>query len=340
MADTHSPTLVSKSNEVNSITNQIFVGITDGTDALAVNADGSINVTVTGGASNSQFPEDSAHVSGDIGTEMLAVRRDTPISDVDADGDYATINVDANGRLYTQIHDGGNSITVDAVDLDIRDLSHTQDSVRIGDGTDLANVTAAGELNVLATAQPGVDIGDVTVNNAAGAGAVNIQDGGNSITVDGAVTVSATDLDIRDLTLAQDAVKVSGNGSANSLTNPIFVQSVNAIITGEVADYNTAAAVAAGASSNHDYTVVTAFKLKSIEAANSGGMKIEVQVGPIASLVTKAVQFIPLAGGNSTIHFDPPIEVPTTGTGTVRVIRTNRNFVAVDVYSTIIGIDA
>lgn len=33
--------------------------------------------------------------------------------------------------------------------------------------------------------QPGVDIGDVTVNNAAGASAVNIQDGGNSLTVDG-----------------------------------------------------------------------------------------------------------------------------------------------------------
>lgn len=33
--------------------------------------------------------------------------------------------------------------------------------------------------------QPGVDIGDVTINNAAGAAAVNIQDGGNSITVDG-----------------------------------------------------------------------------------------------------------------------------------------------------------
>lgn len=35
--------------------------------------------------------------------------------------------------------------------------------------------------------QPGVDIGDVTVNNAAGGAAVNIQDGGNIITVDGAV---------------------------------------------------------------------------------------------------------------------------------------------------------
>ena len=38
--------------------------------------------------------------------------------------------------------------------------------------------------------QPGVDIGDVTVNNAAGAAAVNIQDGGNSLTVDGTVTAN------------------------------------------------------------------------------------------------------------------------------------------------------
>ena len=39
--------------------------------------------------------------------------------------------------------------------------------------------------------QPGVDIGDVTINNASGASAVNIQDGGNSITIDGSVTANA-----------------------------------------------------------------------------------------------------------------------------------------------------
>ena len=87
------------------------------------------------------------------------------------------------------IADGGGAVTVDALDLDIRNLTHASDSVRVGDGTDLALVTAAGELNVLATAQPGVDIGDVTVNNAAGASAVNIQDGGNIITVDGTVNI-------------------------------------------------------------------------------------------------------------------------------------------------------
>lgn len=36
----------------------------------------------------------------------------------------------------------------------------------------------------------GTDIGDVTINNAAGASAVNIQDGGNTITVDGTVTAN------------------------------------------------------------------------------------------------------------------------------------------------------
>lgn len=40
--------------------------------------------------------------------------------------------------------------------------------------------------------QPGVDIGDVTINNGAGAAAVNIQDGGNSITVDGSISVTGT----------------------------------------------------------------------------------------------------------------------------------------------------
>jgi len=54
-------------------------------------------------------------------------------------------------------------------------------------------VTNTGTFAVQSTnqANSGVDIGDVTVNNAAGASAVNIQDGGNSITVDGMVAVSA-----------------------------------------------------------------------------------------------------------------------------------------------------
>ncbi len=83
------------------------------------------------------------------------------------------------------VDDNGGSLTVDAPVA-------TPVNVQVGDGTDTALVTAAGELNVISTAQPGVDIGDVTINNGAGAAAVNIQDGGNTITVDGTVGVSGT----------------------------------------------------------------------------------------------------------------------------------------------------
>ena len=62
------------------------------------------------------------------------------------------------------------------------------------------NVTNAGTFAVQAAqsgtwvlgANSGVDIGDVTINNASGASAVNIQDGGNSITVDGTVGISGS----------------------------------------------------------------------------------------------------------------------------------------------------
>lgn len=47
------------------------------------------------------------------------------------------------------IEDGGGSITVDAVDLDIRDLSDATDSVAIGDGTNSLSVNADGSINVV-----------------------------------------------------------------------------------------------------------------------------------------------------------------------------------------------
>lgn len=47
--------------------------------------------------------EDSAHTTGDQGIQTLAVRNDTLASLVDTDGDYAPLQVDANGALYTNI---------------------------------------------------------------------------------------------------------------------------------------------------------------------------------------------------------------------------------------------
>lgn len=65
--------------------------------------------------------------------------------------------------------------------------------------------------------QPGVDIGDVTVNNAAGVAAVNVQDGGNSLTVDGTVTVT-------DGAGALNVIVDSGTLTAvTSITNAVTV---------------------------------------------------------------------------------------------------------------------
>lgn len=77
-------------------------------------------------------------------------------------------------------------------------------------------VNPSGALSVDASgstlaANSGVDIGDVTINNAAGGSAVNIQDGGNSITVDGTVAVSGTvtTKETRSATPTQTSVSVT-----------------------------------------------------------------------------------------------------------------------------------
>jgi len=58
---------------------------------------------------------------------------------------------------------------------------------------------------------------NITVQNGAGAAAVNIQDGGNSITVD------AIDLDIRDLDCATDSVSICSDGTPVGTANPLPV---------------------------------------------------------------------------------------------------------------------
>ncbi len=74
-------------------------------------------------------------------------------------------------------------------------------------------VTNAGIFAVQSTnqANSGVDIGDVTINNAAGASAVNIQDGGNTITVDGTVSITANS--------AVNVAQVGGNAAASTGVN-------------------------------------------------------------------------------------------------------------------------
>ncbi len=119
---------------------------------------GRLDVNV--GASLLAQVEDAVHGTGDTGVMSLAVRNDAGGA-LAADGAYIPLITDSAGRLrvVTQGGAGGTSAVDDSM------------------GTLGAN--------------PGVDIGDVTVNNAGAGAAVNIQDGGNIITVDGTVVANA-----------------------------------------------------------------------------------------------------------------------------------------------------
>lgn len=201
-------------------TDSIKVG--DGTDFLAISAAGAAQVEVTNSVTVSATNldiRDLVHTQDSIrigdGTDLLLI----------------TAAGEALVSLTTALPAGSNNIgDVDVLTQPAR--SHTTDSMRIGDGADLVNVTASNQLEVAVTASlpagtnaigklsanSGVDIGDVTIDNGAGAGAVNIQDGGNSITVDG--TVSPTYLDVVDLIdgtfglLDASSTNINGNAGA------------------------------------------------------------------------------------------------------------------------------
>ena len=141
---------------------------------------------------------------------------------------------------------------------------------------------------------------------------------------------------VRTITKASDSIQISKDTAVNSSTNPIYVAMTTEVVSAtEIHDYDTS--VDTG---QNDYTVTgTTFLLRSVIFAASGGMKATIQTGPVGTLVTKAVGFIPHQGGTFQMEFNPPIEVPVTSTGTVRVIMTNREGSAQSLYSTIIGND-
>lgn len=326
MADGHFPQLVSANRDANTDTNPIFVQLSDGAAPITLSFDGSNNLNVA--LANLEKLEDAAHVSGDAGIQVLAVRQDAAATLVDADGDYSPLSVTSTGDLR---------VTLDGESLNVMVANKVDDS---------PFAIATDEVGVIAgladeTAPDSVDEGDI--------GALRMTLDRKLLTrVVGANDTDRWDVDasghgqVDIAAISVTALPISADSSANSISNPIFVQEVasEAVSSTEIHDFNTTASVAGDTTDNHDYTVTgSTFLLKSVCGSFSGGGKVEVQVGPLASLTTVAVAFIPKEGGKEQIIFDPPVEVPVTGTGTVRVIRTNRQGQAQDVYSTIMGND-
>ena len=112
----------------------------------------------------------------------------------------------------------------DAVDFDIRDLSHVSDSVKIGDGTEFLEINADGSINI--TDNGGsltVDAVDLDIRDlSASQDNVAISDGTDTLAIngDGSINsvVSATDLDIRDLSHTQDSIQLGDGSVLNTIT--------------------------------------------------------------------------------------------------------------------------
>jgi hypothetical protein len=285
---------------------------------LTVNTDGSVNVTDNGGS----LTVDTDNGPLEVEATDFDIRNLT----------FAQDKVDVSGSDVTA--------TVTATDLDIRDLVFATDKVDVS-GSDVTATVTATDLDIrdLAFATDKVDVSGSTVAlDAATLAALE------TITVEQGTSpwvVSSTDLDIRDLTHVSDSIKV-GDGTDFLAVNSDG--SINVVVQEdvgtEVVDYDTAAAVASGATSNHDQLFTNGGRLYSVLATASEKLKIEVQIETGAA--TGVFQTV-VVGFNSTAT--PDIErtlakyalIPVGAR--VRVIRTNRGNVAQDVYSTIIGIE-
>jgi hypothetical protein len=301
----------------------VVVKIADATtpsQQLTVNPDGSVNVTDNGGSLTVDAVDldirdlDSATDSVEVlqaTHDNLNVNANIQVGDADV----------ANGNPVP-VSDAGGSLTVDAVDLDIRDLVFATDKVDVSDSVVALDAATLAALE------------SITVQNGAGGAAVNIQDGGNSITVD------AVDLDVRDLTHVSDSVKI-GDGTDFLAVNSDG--SINVVIQEdvgtEIVNYDTTANVAGGATDNHDLVFASASKLYQVLASASGKLKIEVQIETGAAtgvFNTICVRFNSTADPDCDMTLSKYASIPAGAR--VRVIRTNRDNQTQDVYSTIVAI--
>ena len=175
--------------------------------------------------------------------------------------------------------------------------------------------------------------------------AVTTQANGTQRALDVGINVAGVQVDPRNIRALTSADVVSANirdntGTAFSASNPLPVSLSSSNAGTEINDYNTAAALAAAGVSNHDYTV-TALKtllLSQIWASASAKLKIEVQIetGVATGVFTsKFVGFNSTSNPNIPVPLSQPISV-AAGVR-VRVIRTNKDNQAQDVYSTICG---
>ena len=229
--------------------------------------------------------------------------------------------------------------------------------VKLTDGTNTTSITAAGEVKVditqplpagsnnIGSVNQGTSPWVVTSNNFPTTVDTNYGTvGANTIRTAAQIGNATGAADSNNGATGAQTLRVAANlavaGANVSATNPVPVTFSSAPLGTAVNDYNTVAAVASNATSNHDYTITSAktFQGKKIWASASGLMKIEVRVSPDGTAFsTLWVGFNSTADPNITIDMDEMVFLES-GTGSkIRIIRTNMDKKSMDVYSTISG---
>lgn len=394
------PVKVSGDLDDNSLSNGLFSTITDGTEQLEINADGSANVTVNNGsggsAVNIQDGGNSITVDGavtvsatDLDIRNLSETTDQVLvfANTSADGSGTDLVplVDASGHLQVDILSGGGSnasVIVDDAAFTPAVTSVTMsgafvdetatDSVDEGDGgafrmtadrkllVRMVGATDANRLDVNASGQAQVEvavalpsgtnnIGDVDVltvpaplSTTGGGteatalrvtiasdstGLLSIDDNGGSITVD------STDLDIRDLSASQDNVAISDGTDTLAVNTDGSINVVVAESSGTpVADYDPQADLAAATSDNHDYTASGGtFEPTTITVSSESIATFLI----IANSVSISTLRTSVESPNATYTF--PDGFTIANTQVLRVTRTNDSNKTKDVESTING---
>jgi len=370
MADSNFPTLISKDADANLVTNPVFVTMSDGTTALnftGTSADVNVTNTVTVDAANLDIRDlvhtgdsiqigdgtattldisavDAAAGVADTGIQTLGVRNDTLAALGGTDGDYVPFQMNADGALYVTLtgtaSDPTNVVADDSAFVVGTGTIGVMGALADEAGTDSVDEGDVGVPRMTLDRKLLIEIADATTDsqrlaiNASGeVGVVQATHGD----LNANVTLQINDVDVS----ASVPVPISRTAAANAEENPIYVTVVEQVASGnEIHDYDTQASLAGAGTDNHDYTVAgTTFFLKSVRMSSSGGGKLEVQTGPVGTLVSVDVGFIPKHGGTITLVYNPAIEVTGGVTPTVRAIRTNREGSAQDVYSLIQGSD-
>ncbi len=140
----------------------------------------------------------------------LTLDRLEEIKIVDSNGDE--LGIDASGYITANIN---GTVAISATDLDIRDLTHVSDSVKIGDGTETANVNASNELQVVDDGANTL-LGTIDADTSALAGTVD----GTELQVDIVAALPAGTNNIGDVDIASIAAGDNNIGNVDIVTMP------------------------------------------------------------------------------------------------------------------------